>query len=133
MSVKYGLLDTNVVVALSTLSPSQIPTYPLISAITLAELSVGPLVATASDERTRRQLALQTAESTLECLPFDAACARRFGAIASELKRSGKKSRSRGMDILIAATAVTHNLALFTANVGDFDDIPGLEVMPVVF
>lgn len=132
MSVKFGLLDTSVVVALSALSPSRIPTYPLMSAITLAELSVGPLVATASEERISRQIALQTAEATLECLPFDAACARQFGVIAGELKNSGKRSRSRGIDILIAATAVAHNLPLFTVNVSDFDDIPRLDVIPVV-
>lgn len=131
MSAKVGLLDTSVVVALASLSPSDIPTHPLISAITLAELSVGPLVAAAGGERTSRQIALQTAEATLECLPFDAACARRFGAIAGELKKSGKRTRSRGMDILIAATAAAHNLPLFTLNVSDFDDIPGLAVIPV--
>lgn len=37
-----GLIDTSVVVALADLDTEQLPVEPVISAITLAELSVGP-------------------------------------------------------------------------------------------
>ena len=50
-----GLLDTSVVILLDRLGdPSVLPGEPLISAITLAELSVGPLVASAADRATRQ-------------------------------------------------------------------------------
>ncbi|MCF8530707.1 MAG: type II toxin-antitoxin system VapC family toxin [Candidatus Nanopelagicales bacterium] len=126
-----GLLDTSVVIALSTLSEQDLPTISTISSITLAELSVGPLVTTDIRERQRRQLVLQTAETTFDPLPFDSACARRFGVIASELRASGRTSRARGLDALIAATALTHELPLFTRNVRDFAGITGLDVRAV--
>jgi hypothetical protein len=55
-----GLLDTGTVILLTRLDdPAALPEEPPISAITLAELSVGPLVADAADERARRQAHLQ--------------------------------------------------------------------------
>jgi predicted nucleic acid-binding protein len=49
---RRGLLDTNTVILLPRLTnPSALPEEPLISAITLAELSVGPLVACSETER----------------------------------------------------------------------------------
>ena len=39
-----GLLDTNAVVLLERLRPEELPDEPVITAVTLAELSVGPLV-----------------------------------------------------------------------------------------
>jgi len=55
----------------------------LISTITLAELSVGPLVAASERERAKRQAVLQQAEADFEPLPFDAAAARAFGQVAA--------------------------------------------------
>lgn len=57
---------------------SQIPDEQVITAITIAELSVGPLVATDADERSRRQLRLQAIEAQFAAatLPYDAAAAR---------------------------------------------------------
>lgn len=51
----------------------------VITAVTFAELSVGPLVA--ADRRTRaaRQAHVQLAEASFAPLPFDAAAARAFG------------------------------------------------------
>lgn len=126
-----GLLDTSVVVSLQNVPAEQLPALPVISAVTLAELSVGPLVATSHEERLRRQLVLQTAESTFDPLPFDAACARRFGQIAGELRNSGSKSRARAFDALIAATALVYDLPLFTSNTADFVGISNLVLVEV--
>jgi hypothetical protein len=42
-----GILDTSTVIMLSRITdPAHLPAEPLITAVTLAELSVGPLVAT---------------------------------------------------------------------------------------
>ncbi len=126
-----GLLDTNVVVDLAVISPSDLPTYPVISAITLAELSAGPAVAADERIRSERQVVLQFAESSFDPLPFDAACARRFAEVASSLRQSGRRGRARGIDALLAATALAHDVPLFTCNEDDFAGIEGLEVRSV--
>lgn len=127
-----GLLDTNVVIMLATLEDaSALPETPLISTITLAELSVGPLVARTDEEREARQAHLQQAEADFEPLPFDAAAARAFGGVAASLRRSGRTSRARAYDAMIAAVAVAHALPLYTANPDDFTGIDGLDVVAV--
>ena len=57
-----GILDTSMVIMLSRLDdPAVLPDEPLITAITLSELTVGPLVATTDHERAARQAHLQQA------------------------------------------------------------------------
>lgn len=56
--------------------PAVLPDEPLITAITLAELTVGPLVVISDHERAARQAHLQQAESDFEALPLDASAAR---------------------------------------------------------
>lgn len=126
-----GLLDTSVVVMLAELEVEQLPQEPLISAITLAELSVGPLVASDDVERSRRTAVLQQVEADFDPLPFDDACARAFGRIAAGLRASGRKGKARAYDALIAATAVAYDLPLFTANPADVELVEGLEVREV--
>ena len=126
-----GLLDTSVVIELGRISASVLPGESYISAITLAELSVGPLVAAAVEERVARQAVLQTAEATFTPLPFDADSARVFGRVAAELRGAGRKSRARAYDALIAATAIRHELPLYTRNPKDFGRITGLVVRDV--
>ena len=109
---------------------SELPAYPLICAITLAELSVGPLVGT-DDERAARQAHLQRAEVDFDPLPFDADAARAFGQVAAALRRSGRKTRARAYDAMIAAVAVANGLPLYTCNPRDFKGIDGLQVIAV--
>lgn len=119
--VPVGLLDTSAAIDLGALDPADLPDECVISAITLAELSVGALVATNPRQREARQAHLQQAEADFEPLPFDAACARTFGRVAaSSLRRSGRKPAARAYDALIAATALTHELPVYTRNPDDF-------------
>lgn len=132
MATTSGLLDTSVVILLSKLDdPALLPDHPVISAITLAELSVGPLVARSDDERAARQAHLQQAEADFDPLPFDADAARAFGQVASSLRRSGRKRAARAYDAMIAAVAIANDLALYTVNPADFDGIEGLTVIAV--
>ena len=132
MAFETGLLDTSVVILLDRLrEPSRLPTHPLISAVTLAELSVGPLVATSEAERSARQSHLQQAEADFEAIPFDAASARAFGRVAASLRQSGRKSTARTYDAMIAAVALANDLPLFTCNPNDFLGIDGLSVVAV--
>lgn len=127
-----GILDTSVLIRLGEIDEeSLLPEMPLITAVTLAELSVGPLVAKNEEERALRQHQLQLAESSFQPLPFDAQAARRFGAVAASLRRSGRKGKARSLDAMIGAIALSRGLPLFTFNPGDFEGMEGLEVIPL--
>ncbi|MEJ2866442.1 type II toxin-antitoxin system VapC family toxin [Actinomycetospora sp. OC33-EN08] len=130
--IEEGLLDTSVVIALPTLTDaSQLPATPFICTVTLAELSVGPLVARSDDERAARQAVLQQAEADFDPLPFDAAAARAFGRVAAALRQVKRKPQARSYDAMIAAVAVARALPLHTANPDDFADLLGLTVVAV--
>lgn len=129
---RRGLLDTSTVIALPRLSSERgLPDEPLICTITLAELSVGPLVARSDAERAARQTVLQQAESDFEPLPFDAPAARAFGRIAAALRGAGRKPQARAYDALIAAVAIANGLPVHTCKPADFAGIDGLVVVPI--
>ncbi len=132
MSHPRGILDTSTVILLPQLEdPAALPDEPLITTITLAELSVGPLVAGDDAERAARQAQLQQAEADFVPLPFDATAARAFGRVAASLRREGRKPAARAYDAMIAATALAHELPVYTANPSDFRRVEGLEVIAV--
>ncbi|NMH99934.1 PIN domain-containing protein [Pseudonocardia acidicola] len=127
-----GLLDTSTVINLPRLTDAAaLPDVPLISTITLAELSVGPLVATSQQERAARQAVLQQAEADFDPLPFDPAAARAFARVAAALRQSGRKPQARAYDAMIAAVALARDLPVHTSNPNDFAGIDGLTVVLV--
>lgn len=127
-----GILDTSTVILLERIEDaSALPAEPLITAVTLAELAVGPLVAEDESERVARQAHLQQAEADFTPLPFDASAARSFGGVASSLRRSGRKTAARAYDAMIAAIALANDLPVHTCNPDDFSGIEGLEVVAV--
>ncbi|WP_419846448.1 type II toxin-antitoxin system VapC family toxin [Candidatus Poriferisocius sp.] len=130
--VNRGILDTNVVLLLPQLTdPDLLPEDSSITAVTLAELSVGPLVASTDAERARRQAHLQQAEADFDVVPFDETAARVFGRVAADLRSAGRKPAARAYDALIAATAIANQLPLYTANPDDYTDISGLDLVPI--
>ncbi len=126
-----GILDTNTLILVERLVPDDLPSEPVITAITLAELSVGPLVTDDDHERAARQARLQEVESVFEPLPFDASAARAFGAVAAGLRRSGRKPSARAFDALNAATAIASQLPLYTCNPRDYAGIEDLDLVEV--
>jgi tRNA(fMet)-specific endonuclease VapC len=129
-----GLLDTSVVIGLADINdPDELPARPLISTVTLAELSVGPLVARDDTTRAARQAVLQQAEASFDPLPFDAAAARAFARVAADLRASGRRPAARAFDALIAATALANGLPLYTVDARDVMGIDGLDVREVLF
>ena len=131
-AVTQGLLDTSTLIQLGRLTdPAALPDEPLISAVTLAELSVGPLDATSDEERAARQAHLQQAEADFDPLPFDADAARAFGQVAASLRRNGRKTAARSYDAMIAAVALSRRLPIYTCNPGDFAGIEGVEIVAV--
>jgi hypothetical protein len=127
-----GILDTSTVVDMPNLTDlDALSAVSLITVVTLAELSVGPLVATRDAERAQRQAVLQRAEADFEPIPFDANAARALGQVSASLRRGGRKTTARSLDAMIAATAISRQLPIFTSNPDDFAGIDGLEVVPV--
>lgn len=97
-------------ILLGRLDPAELPDEWLISAVTLADLSVGPH---ATDDPAERAAGTRTSSRrrlTSPPLAFDAPAARAFGAVAS-LRRAGRKPAARAYDALIAATAVAEGSA----------------------
>jgi predicted nucleic acid-binding protein len=118
-----AVLDTSIVIA------TDVP--PLegelaVSAVTLAEIHFGVLVAkdrTVRAERLRRLLVLQR---TFDAVPVDDAVAASYGQLAAAIVEAGRRPRARSMDLLIAATAHAHSARLYTRNAADFVGLEGL-------
>lgn len=123
-----GVLDTSTIILLERLDAEDLPDEALITAVTLAELSVGPLVADDDAERAARQARLQQAEADFDPLPFDADAARAFGRVAASLRRSGRNVQAHAYDAMIAATALANGLPIYTVNPADFDGVDGLDL-----
>jgi predicted nucleic acid-binding protein len=128
-----GLLDTSVVVDLEDIDVTALPTAVAVSAITMAELAAGPHATADADERARRQDRLQRAEAAFDPLSFDAEAARAYGRVSASVTAAGRKARgARVVDLLIAATAVSEGLPLYTRNGRDFQALDGLVEIVVV-
>jgi len=125
--MSVGLLDTSVVIdwddpAVATALPDE----AAICAITLAELTAGPHLASSGDERARRQARLQQVEASFDAIVFDAAAARSYGQVVAGVLAIGRSHRRRIADLLIAATAHANGLQLYTRNPDDFDGLERL-------
>lgn len=122
-----GLLDTSVVIDLGILSREKLPKRLAISAVTLAELAAGPAAAKDPDIRARRQEQLQRTESTFNPIPFDVSVARAYGRIVGAVVAAKRKHRgARSLDLMIAATALAHQMPLYTRNPDDFIGLESL-------
>jgi predicted nucleic acid-binding protein len=122
-----GLVDTSVVIDLEKIEVSRLPRDLAVSAVTMAELAAGPHATDDADERARRQDRLQRAEAAFDPLPFDADASRAYGRVYAAVAASGRKARgARAVDLLIAATALSAELPLYTRNAADFRSLEGL-------
>jgi predicted nucleic acid-binding protein len=128
-----GLLDTSVIIDLEHLDVALLPVESAVSAITMAELAAGPHATQDPHERARRQDRLQRAEAAFDPLPFDAEASRAYGRIYAAVVSAGRKARgARAVDLLIAATACSQGLPLYTRNPSDFQSLDTLiEVVDV--
>lgn len=131
-SHQRAILDTSALILLDRIpSVELLPRVPMITAISLAELSVGPLVVGNDVERARRVAHLQRVEATFSPLPFDVEAARAFGGVAASLRQAGRKVSARRKDAMIAAIALAKELPVYTCDARDFEGIDGLEVVSI--
>lgn len=125
-SAERGVLDTSIFIARETGRPlAELPDTAAVSVITLAELHLGVLMAQGPAVRARRLRTLTTVQNAFEPLPIDAEVARTFAELVAEARRHGK--RPKIMDTWIAATAVTHDIPVYTQD-EDFAEIPKVRV-----
>ncbi|RRD48860.1 type II toxin-antitoxin system VapC family toxin [Arachnia propionica] len=115
-----GLLDTSVVIAQDVVP---IPGVLAISAVTLAELHLGVLVATSAELRAERLRRLSILQHRFDALPLDEVVAASYGRLAAAVVEAGRQPRRRVMDLLIAATAHAHGAVLWTRNPDDFSGL----------
>jgi predicted nucleic acid-binding protein len=115
-----GVLDTSIIAALKLYDPAELPDTFLITAVTLGELSYGPHATDDPLKRAARVAVLQHAEATFDPLPYDHAAARLYGQMCAAVRAAGRQPRTRASDLMIAATAASNALPLYTANPDDF-------------
>ena len=74
------------------------------------------------------QARLRTLLQEIPLLPLSLRLAERCAHLRDRLRRAGKRVRPRAFDVLVAATALEHNLTLVTRNIEDYEDIPELKL-----
>lgn len=120
-----ALIDTSVLASLKKSEIRRISSAAAVSTLTIAELVRGLHTAVDDLERTRRLRQLRQVRMSLRALPFDADCAGAYGRVSAAVERIGRKPRgSRALDLMIATTALAHEIPLYTLNA---KDLRGLE------
>jgi toxin FitB len=116
-----AVLDTSVVIA-TDIGPLEGELS--VSAVTLAELHYGVLVANDDAIRAERLRRLTIVQRSFDPLPVNDVVAASYGQMAAALVKMGRSPRPRIMDLLIAATAHANRALLYTRNA---EDLVGLE------
>jgi len=112
------LLDTSFFVAFERSDPPrEAPALGAVSAVTIAELTVGVKLAAGSAASRRRQATLAFAYR-FDPMPFDSRCADAYAQIAAAVRAAG--GRVRQFDAAIAATAMANEIPVFTKDTDDF-------------
>lgn len=118
-----AILDTSVLIATDV---SPLEGELAISTAALAELHFGVLVTTDGAVRAERLRRLLDFQRRFSALPVDDAVAASYGQLAAAVAATGRRPRSRVMDLLIAATAHAHSARLYTRNARDLGGVEHL-------
>ena len=114
------LLDTSVILDLERLDLGDFAaTSVAVSAVSVGELGDGPDVDDPI-ERTARTERYYAVLDGYDILPFDVVAAKRYGLLATLVRRAGRDPRPRRLDLQIAATAAVNSMPLLTRNAKDF-------------
>ena len=96
-----------------------------ISIVTYMEAFQGTL---RQDNPALQAAQLQTFTITAPVLSLTISIVERCARIRQHLLDQGQRPTRRGLDLLIAATALEYNLVLVTRNVRDYADVPGISL-----
>jgi len=120
------LLDSNLVIPYLADDPGTAPLVErlvpegiAISIITYMEVYQGTL---RSPDPERAEEQFERFLAVVPTLPLSPAIARRCARLREELKGRGRRVRDRALDLIIAATALEHELRLVTRNLADYED-----------
>jgi len=127
------LLDTNIIILflkgdeatielLSTLARQSSESFA-VSTVTQMEVWEG-IYQTPNPQAAAQQYQAFFDEVTL--WSFDSEVAKRCAKLRHDLRQQSIRTRDRGLDLQIAATALHHGLTLVTYNVQDYNDIVDL-------
>lgn len=97
-----------------------------LSVVTASELLHGVHRAIQPDVRAKRSAFVEGILERFALLPVDLACARAHAQLWAELSQAGAIIGAH--DLWLAATCVAHGLTMVTANVREFERVPGLTV-----
>lgn len=97
-----------------------------LSVVTASELLHGVFRAREPSVRARRSAFVEAVLDGFPLLPVDLAAARAHAQLGAELATAGTPIGPN--DLWLAASAVAHGLTLLTANVREFNRVPGLDV-----
>jgi predicted nucleic acid-binding protein len=99
-----------------------------ISVVTVSELLMGVHRADSEARRQRRREFVEAILAGVSVLDFTIAVARRHAQLYAELSQQGRLIGAH--DMIVAATALHHDLSLLTENVEEFSRVAGLRVIP---
>ena len=96
-----------------------------ISVVTYMEAYQGIL---RSPVRQKAEARFNAFTESIPVVPLSLAVARRCARLRETLRGQHRRVHSRALDLIIAATALQHDLTLVTRNQEDYDDIPNLKL-----
>jgi len=100
------------------------PGEATLCSVVQAELLYGARASARVDDNLAR---LHELFDTYESLPFDVAAAAHYGVVRAQLRRAG--TPIGGNDMMIAAIALAHDLAVATGNGREYRRVTGLRVV----
>ena len=126
------LLDTSVCIPLINRSEQDLaerlldetPSSVVLCSVVKAELYFGARNSRRVAENLHR---VQRFCDVFESLPFDDAAAAHYGSVRAQLKREGRPIGAN--DLLIASIALSADVTLVSRNLGEFQRVPGLDVI----
>lgn len=127
------IIDTNVFIEAERrhgpvdLNPWKDRGSVFLSVITVSELLVGVHRASTPERKLRRAEFVEAILTAIPILKLDEEVAREHANLFAGLASRGQMIGAH--DLWIAATAITHNHALLTANTAEFLHVEGLEVL----
>jgi predicted nucleic acid-binding protein len=101
--------------------------------LTLAELMAGPSALGDTPQSAEREADVLAAQQKFTTIAFHEPEAEAYGRIYAAIVAKGRKARgAHAVDLMIAATALAHQLPLYTRNPEDFDGLGELiEIVPL--